>query len=173
MAKSCALVVVGLVLATLCVANAGRIPADSGRKLIVGDLLDGVLGSSEVCDLRMLLDMTRMPARKVQKGRATLMETVVGAEDHDVVTYLEAGKVNELIAANVKVHGGVLHLRLEILGVNKVIKLDLAKLKAVLVGGELKVVVVLVLDEAKKVVHLQDEGGHCLSVHIGPIFIEA
>lgn len=82
------------------------------------------------------------------------MEMVVGVEDYDVVIYLEVGKVNELIVVNVKVYGGVLYLWFEILGVNKVIKLDLVKLKVVLVGGELKVVVVLVLDEVKKVVYL-------------------
>lgn len=138
MAKSCALFVVGLVLASLCVADAGRIPAD-----IVADATAAVGGlAARIVDLVIVFDLTQVP-ENVETGKATLIKG-------NGVVNLEAGKVDETTAANVKLHGGVVRVLLEILGVEKEIMLDLAKLKAILVAGELKVVVVLVLTRRRR-----------------------
>lgn len=65
MVKFCVFVVVGFVLVMLCVVNVGWILVDFGRKFIVGDFFDGVLGFFEVCDFRMFLDMMWMLVWKV------------------------------------------------------------------------------------------------------------
>lgn len=51
-----------------------------------------------------------------------------------MIVDLVAGKVNEMSAERVKLQGGVVRVRVEILSLDKVIVLDLAKLKATLVG---------------------------------------
>ena len=169
MAKSsalAALLAVVLVVASLCVAcNAARIVPEHGRELIVADDvgdIGGFVGDEAQAAVTLVMDLTRINGTK--PGNVSTTASGTSTQSGQTSCKLVPGQVTELQLVQVVVQDlGVVHLLLDFLGVRTVIALDLTRLVLSVVDGAAHLVVVFVLDTTDKILHLQNQLGHCIA----------
>lgn len=149
------MILVALVVASLCMADAAadrNTPDKAPRTLIARSN-----ARAHVSSLSLVVDMTGVPAA-VTGSTLAFKEKVV--DESWTSTYdLVAGKENKLpaIKSELRKAGFVLvQLCIPVLGIDKLVVLDLQQLKAEIVGEQVKAVAVVVVDQEKKLLHLRN-----------------